>query len=150
MINIVQGDLFQSSAQTLVNTVNLVGVMGKGIALEYKKRYPEMFTKYKKICDSKLFSMGQLYLYKTDEKWILNFPTKQDWRNPSKTEYLELGLKKFIETYKEKGITSIAFPLLGANNGGLDPKVSLEIMCKFLTQCDIPIYIYDNQNITFP
>ena len=145
MISIVTGDLFKADVQTIVNTVNCVGVMGKGIALEYKKRYPLMFDKYKHLCDIKLLRIGSLWLYKSDDKWILNFPTKDHWKDPSKTEYLELGLKKFIETYKEKGITSIAFPLLGANNGKIDPDVSLKIMCEYLKDCDIPILIFNNR-----
>lgn len=146
MLTIIKGNVFESEAQTIVNTVNCLGVMGKGIALEYKKRYPEMFIKYKQLCDKKLFNIGQLWLYKTENKWILNFPTKLDWRNKTEIEYLELGLKKFVNEYKIKGITSIGFPLLGANNGGIDPKVSLNIMCKYLQECEIPVYIYDNQN----
>ena len=74
-----------------------------------------MFIKYKQLCDKKLFNIGQLWLYKTENKWILNFPTKLDWRNKTEIEYLELGLKKFTSEYKVKGITSIGFPLLGAN-----------------------------------
>lgn len=139
---IIVGDLFKSDAQTIVNTVNCVGVMGKGIALEYKKLYPEMYVKYKELCDKKRFNIGQLWLYKTKEKWVLNFPTKLHWRDPSKLEYLELGLKKFMEEYKNKEIKSIAFPLLGASNGGIDPDVSLQIMRKYLDECDIPVYIY--------
>ena len=87
MVNIISGDLFQSDAQTIVNTVNCVGVMGKGIALEYKRRFPDMYYKYRELCIKKLFNVGQLWLYKTDGKWILNFPTKQHWNNPSKIEY---------------------------------------------------------------
>ena len=146
MLTVLKGDLFQSEAQTIVNTINCVGAMGKGIALEYKKKYPEMYAKYVSLCKNKQISIGKLWLYKTDTKWILNFPTKDDWRNPSKIEYLVLGLDKFVATYKDKGITSIAFPLLGANNGGLDPKLSLDIMCRYLKDLDIDVYIYDNQN----
>ena len=142
MIEITTGDVFQSNTQTIVNTVNCVGVMGKGIALEYKKRYPAMFARYQELCDLKLIKVGTLWLYKTDDKWILNFPTKDHWRNPSKIEYLELGLTKFVNNYKDKGITSISFPLLGASNGGLDPQVSLEIMYRYLKNCDIPVIIF--------
>lgn len=135
-------DFFQSEAQTLVNTVNCVGVMGKGIAQRFKGEYPEMFEQYAEICKNGLLNVGKLWLYKTENKWILNFPTKTDWRYPSKIEYLEAGLKKFISTYKSKGITSIAFPLLGASNGKIDPEISLNIMKKYLQECDIPVYIY--------
>ena len=145
MINIVKGNLFNSEAQTLVNTINCVGAMGKGIALEYKNRYPAMYKRYRELCNDKLIEIGKLWLYKTEDKWVLNFPTKDDWRKDSKVEYLILGLEKFVGTYKEKGITSIAFPLLGASNGGLDPKLSLDLMMNYLNQCDIPIEIYSGR-----
>lgn len=142
MINIIGGNIFESNTQTIVNTVNCVGVMGKGIALEYKKRYPEMFIKYKDLCDRGLMKVGNLWLYKMTDKWVLNFPTKEHWKNKSKIEYLILGLDKFVDTYQTKGITSISFPLLGASNGGLDPKLSLDIMVNKLSTCDILINIY--------
>lgn len=135
-------DLFETDAQTIVNTVNCVGAMGKGIALEYKKRYPEMYIRYVELCERNLIRPGKLWLYKSTEKWVLNFPTKDHWRTPSKLEYLEEGLEKFVATYREKNIRSIAFPLLGANNGKLDPKSSLEIMTHYLSECDIPVSIY--------
>ena len=144
MITILQGDLFKSETQTIVNTINCVGAMGKGIALEYKKRYPDMYLAYRDLCFNKQISIGKLWIYKTEDKWILNFPTKDHWRNPSEISYLEKGLTKFIETYKQKCILSIAFPILGAGNGGINQDVSLEIMIKYLSQCDIPIYIYKN------
>ena len=147
MITILRGDLFTADEQTLVNTINCVGVMGKGIALEFKSRYPEMFVKYKDLCDRKLIEVGKLWLYKTPNKWILNFPTKDHWKNKSEIEYLELGLNKFIETYRERGITSIAFPLLGANNGGLKPELVLDLMINRLRECDVPISIYVSDNL---
>lgn len=145
MLKILTGDLFTAETQTIVNTVNCVGAMGKGIALEFKKRYPDMFLKYKDLCDRKLIQIGKLWLYKAPDKWILNFPTKDHWKNNSQPQYLISGLGKFVKTYKEKGITSVSFPLLGANNGGLDPKLVLDLMTNFLKQCDIPVHIYNNQ-----
>lgn len=141
-LTIVKGDLFTSKAQTLVNTINCVGAMGKGIALDFKLRYPEMYQRYVELCNQKLIKIGSLWLYKSPEKWVLNFPTKDDWKNKTKIEYLTSGLQKFLDTYKEKGITSIAFPLLGANNGGLDPKLSQDVMTNYLKQCDIEVAIY--------
>lgn len=141
-MKIIRGNIFTSKCQTLVNTVNCVGFMGAGIALEHKFRYPVMNDKYVDLCKNGLFSIGQLYLYKSEDKWILNFPTKQHYKYPSKREYLEKGLTKFIETYKQKGIKSIAFPLLGAQNGGLDKDDSLDIMKKYLANLDIPVEIY--------
>ncbi|MEJ5305635.1 MAG: macro domain-containing protein [Ignavibacteria bacterium] len=141
-IKIIEGNLFNSKAQTLVNTVNTEGVMGKGLALEFRLRYPDMFKKYAKLCKEGKFRVGELWLFKTNTRWILNFPTKKAWRDDSKIEYLEVGLKKFINTYKEKNIQTIAFPVLGANLGNLDPNLSLEIMIHYLSNCDIPIEIY--------
>ena len=140
-----KGNIFNSQTQTIVNTVNCVGVMGKGIALVFKLRYPEMFDKYKVFCQSKMIGIGKLWLYKSEEstQWVLNFPTKFHWKYPSKIEYLEAGLQKFVDTYKVKGITSIAFPLLGTHNGGLDKIEVLDLMHKYLEQCDIPIEIYE-------
>lgn len=139
------GGLFTSKAQTLVNTVNCMGVMGKGIALQFKSLYPEMYQQYVAICQQGLLDIGKLWLYKTEEKWILNFPTKKDWRYPSKEIYIIKGLNKFTQTYKQRGITSVAFPLLGSSNGKLDPKTSLKIMTRYLSTCDIPVFIYLNR-----
>lgn len=142
-MKIINGNIFTSSCQTIVNSVNCVGVMGAGIALEFKLRYPKMFEKYVELCNNKLIKIGSLWLYKHSEtKWILNFPTKNNWRYPSKPEYLEKGLQKFLDTYKIKGITSVAFPLLGADKGRLESKTALNIMKKYLEKCEIDIEIY--------
>lgn len=148
MIKIERGKtIFESSAQTLVNTVNCVGVMGKGLALEFKNRYPAMFDKYKSFCDKGAFKPGVLWIYKAEDgKWVLNFPTKIDWKNPSKIEYLEEGLKKFVEIWSDKGITSVAFPLLGCTNGGLNPDEVIPLMEKYLNQCEgLDVTIYDDR-----
>ena len=144
-IKFTKGNIFTSKHQTLVNTINCVGVMGAGIALEFKYRYPKMYDEYVKLCQDKYIRIGSLWLYRreTERKWVLNFPTKLHWKFESKPEYLIKGLEKFVETYKEKGIESIAFPLLGADKGGLSPDLSKEIMEKYLSQCDIPIEIYE-------
>ena len=148
MVKVEKGKtIFDSNAQTLVNTINCVGIMGKGLALEFKNRYPAMFDKYKSFCDKGVFKPGVLWIYKADDgKWILNFPTKVDWRNPSEMSYLEEGLKKFVEIWKDKGITSIAFPLLGCTNGGLNPDDVIPLMEKYLSQCDgLDVTIYDDR-----
>lgn len=135
-------DIFSCDAQTIVNTVNCVGVMGKGIAKKYKELYPGMFERYVLLCDQGLINVGKLWLYKSEDKWILNFPTKTHWKYPSELAYLEKGLKKFIDTYEEKGLKSVAFPLLGASNGKIPPEVSLKIMTRYLKNCKIPVYIF--------
>lgn len=143
MITYVVGDLFTSPARVLVNTVNTVGAMGKGIAKDFKTIYPDMFKQYQIFCEKKQFDIGQLWLYKTKHKWILNFPTKRDWKHPSKPEYVEAGLKKFVSTYAEKGITSIAFPMLGCGNGGLDWERQVRpAMEHYLKNLPIDIYIH--------
>lgn len=144
-ITIVRGNIFNTKAQTVVNTVNCVGVMGKGIALVYKLRYPNMFELYQSLCKQKLITIGKLWLYKgeVDAPWVLNFPTKFHWKYPSKIEYIEKGLQKFVETYQDHGITSVAFPMLGTYNGGLDKTEVMALMIKYLSQCHIPIEIYE-------
>ncbi len=84
MITYVSGDLFKTPARVLVNTVNTVGVMGKGVAKEFKRLFPQMFQEYRGACENKKFDIGNLFLYKTPNKWVLNFPTKRHWRNPSR------------------------------------------------------------------
>lgn len=136
------GNIFTTKSQTIVNTINCVGVMGAGIAYEFRLRYPDMFSKYKSFCSAKKIDIGTLWMYKIEDKFILNFPTKHDWKFPSKEEYLKKGLQKFVDTYKQRGIISIAFPLLGADRGGIDKDKSLSIMKSYLSKCDIPIEIW--------
>lgn len=144
-IEFVKGNIFNTKAQVVVNTINCVGVMGKGIALVYKLRYPKMFDLYKEHCKSKLIGIGKLWLYKgeLDAPWVLNFPTKFHWKYPSKLEYVEKGLRKFLDTYKVQGIESIAFPLLGAHNGGLDRDEVYQLMTSYLSKCEIPVEIFE-------
>lgn len=146
MIQYVEGDIFSSPAQVIVNTVNTVGVMGKGIALEFKTRYPKMFEKYKEACEKKKFQIGKLMLYNEIDHLILLFPTKENWRNPSRIEYIEKGLDKFVKCYAEKNITSIAFPKLGCGNGELDWKDVKLVMEKYLKSLPIDVYIYLRNN----
>lgn len=142
MLTYIKGDLLNSPAQVLVNTVNIVGVMGKGIALEFKNEYPEMFKVYQKVCENKSLDIGKLLLWKKDEKWVLLFPTKKHWREPSQVSYIEKGLEKFVQSYEKLGIESIAFPRLGCGNGGLDWNVVKPIMEKYLKLLPIRVYIY--------
>jgi len=141
----IKGNIFNTKCQTIVNTVNCVGVMGKGIALVHKLRYPQMYLEYKDHCKEKLIRIGSLWLYSKQQNapWILNFPTKFHWKYPSKLEWVEQGLIKFVETYEQKKITSIAFPLLGTHNGGLDTETVKNLMNEHLRTCSIDIEIYD-------
>ena len=143
MITYVVCDLFESPAQVLVNTVNTVGVMGKGIAKDFKRIYPEMFRQYQRICERGSFDIGGLWLYKTPNKWVLNFPTKRHWRQPSQPEYIEAGLKKFVDTYHLHGITSISFPMLGCGNGELDWQTQVQpLMEGYLKKVPIRAFVH--------
>ena len=145
-ITYVDCSLFDSDAQVLVNTVNTVGVMGKGIAKEFKKLYPEMFEKYKKMCKAGKFNTGDLLPYNIpdSDRRVLNFPTKRHWRSRSKIEYIESGLKKFVQIYDQKGITSISFPMLGSSNGGLDWETEVKpLMEEYLKDLPIEVRIHE-------
>lgn len=145
MITYVNGNLFEAPAKVLVNTVNTVGAMGKGVALGFKRIYPEMFSQYQRYCESGQLTVGKLYLFKTDHKWVLNFPTKKHWRAPSRRGYIEAGLKKFVQHYADIGITSIAFPALGCGNGELDYGTEVRpLMEKYLNDLPISVFIYLN------
>ena len=151
MITYVKGDIFNSPAKIIVNTVNIVGVMGKGIALEFKNRYPEMFRRYQELCESNQLDIGRLFLWRKSEKWVLLFPTKKHWRNPSKLEYIESGLQKFVENWDKLGAETVAFPRLGCGNGGLDWVDVKPLMEKYLKPLPIQIYVYvDNYNDPVP
>jgi len=143
MIRILIGDIFQSKAQTIINTVNCVGVMGKGVAAEFKKRYPAMYVDYKKRCTASQVQLGELYYY-TDifGASIINFPTKNHWRSPSKLSDIVHGLDYLISHYQEWGIESIALPPLGCGNGGLEWSLVGPIMYQKLSELEIPVEIY--------
>lgn len=149
MIIYRQSSIFEAfedpQIRTIVNTINCKGVMGKGLALEFKIRFPEMFRDYQKRCENGEVKIGRPYLYKTNDKWILNFPTKYHWKYPSRLDYIEKGLKYFVEHYKEWGIKSIAFPRLGSHEGKLDWKAVKPLMEKYLQIDDIEVYIYLDQ-----
>ena len=144
MINYIKGNLFTSNSKILVNTVNTVGVMGKGIASDFKRIYPKMFEEYKALCDAKKFDIGELFLYKTQNKWILNFPTKKHWKSPSKLEYIEKGLIELINKANELKLNDIAMPKLGCGNGGLDWETQVKpLVEKYLKKSPINVSIYD-------
>ena len=140
----ISGNIFNTKAMAVVNTVNCVGAMGKGIALDFKLRFPEMFKEYQRICFQHLLKPGQILPYKKSNPIILNFAIKDDWKDPSKIEWIEETLQKFVDNYKKLGITSIAFPWMGAMNGGLPIEVIKELTRKYLSSLDdIDIEVYD-------
>ena len=146
MITYVHGSIFESPASVLVNTVNTVGVMGRGIAADFKRLYPEMFRRYQQLCEEGKLRIGTLWLYRTEHKSVLNFPTKTDWRRPSKPEYVEEGLRTFLQTYEKAAINSIAFPALGCGNGGLDfEKQVRPLMERYLSRVAASVFIYPHQ-----
>ena len=125
MIHFITGNILDSTAEALINTVNTVGVMGKGIALQFKNQFPNNYKIYKKACDQKELKVGELLVTEEDsllggKKIIINFPTKTHWRMPSEYEYIQSGLKALVKLIEEKKIKSVAVPPLGAGNGGLD------------------------------
>ncbi len=139
------GDLFKSQAQTLVNAVNCVGVMGKGIALEFKKRFPAMYSDYVERCRSGRMQPGRPYLYMPEEraaKWILNFPTKHHWRDQSSFIDIIAGLMYLEDLHKIWGVKSLAVPALGTGLGGLEWKEVEAIMVNHFKYYGIPVEIY--------
>ncbi len=134
MIKFIKGNLLESDAEALVNTVNTVGVMGKGIALQFKNQFPENFKVYSKACKNSEFNIGDLLiteensLLHNDKRIIINFPTKTDWRKPSEYSYIEKGLVALVEYLKKSEIKSIAIPPLGAGHGGLKWEVVRKMM----------------------
>ncbi|HIQ20657.1 MAG TPA: Appr-1-p processing protein [Planctomycetes bacterium] len=143
MIKVLVGDLFASRAQTLVNTVNCVGVMGKGIALEFKRRFPEMHEDYLRRCKARQVKLGRPYLYRSlVPPWILNFPTKDHWRSVSKLEDIVRGLRYLEQHYRAWGITSLAVPPLGCGHGQLEWRVVGPTVYRHLKRLDIPVELY--------
>ncbi len=146
MVTFVKGDIFKSPAQVLTNTVNCVGVMGKGVALEFKNRYPQMFNDYKARCDQGNVKPGQPYLWEDDSAQVLNFPTKRNWRDNSLFQDVEDGLKHLASSYEQMGIQSIAMPALGCGLGGLKWSEVQPLIVKHLGDLpDLDVYVYEPQ-----
>lgn len=145
LIREIQGKIFQSSCQTLVNPINCAGFMGKGLAFEFKNRFPEMYDEYARHCAEKIIHPGFLHIWKKSKPWILNLPTKNHWKYSSKIEYIEQGMAKFSATYAAKGITSIAFPELGTSLGRIQWNTVKELMYRFLgplLNLEVKIYYF--------
>jgi len=143
MVEYSHSNVFDVSAQTMVNTVNCFGVMGAGLALEFKARYPKMYEEYARLCRKQEVKVGHLCLHQADEKFkIINFPTKKHWKYPSKIEWIETGLQYFLDNYQKWEIESVAFPKLGCDLGGLDWSDVDKIMNIYLSQIeDIEVII---------
>ena len=120
MIKFVTGDIFNSNADCLINTVNCEGVMGKGIAYQFKIRFPQNNLEYIRECETGKLKVNTIHYYKEDGIWIVNFPTKNKWREKSKIDYIEKGLEQLIKFIIEYNPRIIAIPPLGCGNGGLN------------------------------
>jgi O-acetyl-ADP-ribose deacetylase (regulator of RNase III) len=148
MIHYKTGNLLDSEAEALVNTVNTIGVMGKGIALQFKNMFPNNFRLYANACKNKEVKVGKLLVTEEEvllagKKIIINFPTKTNWRLPSEYQYIESGLVELVKVIKEKNIKSIAIPPLGSGNGGLDWNKVKPILEKHLSNLNCEIFIYE-------
>jgi O-acetyl-ADP-ribose deacetylase (regulator of RNase III) len=147
MLTYTQGNLLTADAEALVNTVNTVGVMGKGIALMFKEQFPDNFRAYEAACKRKEVRIGQMFVTERHDlmgpKWIINFPTKQHWRQPSKMEWVQAGLVDLRRIILEKRIKSVALPPLGTGNGGLEwSRVRSLIERELSTLQDVKVIIF--------
>ena len=132
MLKIIEnGNIFNSNCDFLVNPVNTVGIMGKGLALEFKKKFPNNFIKYQKFCKDNSFGIGKLLIVKENNKSILNFPTKKHWKNKSELDYIIQGLEKLKIAIEKYNINSVAFPKIGCGLGGLDWNIVLDLLINF-------------------
>ncbi len=124
MITYITGNIFDDNAMAIVNTVNTQGVMGKGLALQFKEKYPQNYLLYKKACKEGNIGIGNLFITETitngKKRFIINFPTKTTWRRPSEYSFIQEGLMDLRNKIRDLSITSIAIPPLGSHNGGLD------------------------------
>jgi O-acetyl-ADP-ribose deacetylase (regulator of RNase III) len=123
MVERVRGNLLDAKVEALVNAVNTVGVMGKGIALQFKQAFPDNFTAYERECDAKRFDIGQVFTFRVSgiglPHYVINFPTKKHWRDQSRIEYIDAGLAALVEQVRRLDIRSLAVPALGCGHGGL-------------------------------
>ena len=120
MINLVKGNIFLSNDEALINPVNIVGVMGKGLALQFKEKYPLNFKLYQNACKNNKVQIGKMFTTRENNKIIINFPTKKHWRNPSNIEYIDSGLDSLILLLQQNNIKSVSIPPLGCGCGGLN------------------------------
>lgn len=140
---ISNGNILESKCDAIVNTINCFGVMGKGLALQFRSKYPKMFQEYRSRCKRNIVKPGSMDIHNAMEKIIVNFPTKLHWKNPSKIEYIDEGLLDLSKKIQELNIKSIAIPKLGCNLGGLaweNVKPRIVKMCEALEHVEFEIY----------
>lgn len=151
MIRYTTGNILDSSAEALVNTVNTVGVMGKGIALQFKRAFPHNFEVYKQACLNGELKTGRVLVVKDSElvlgeRLIVNFPTKQHWKMPSQYEFVESGLIALVAYFQANTVKSMAMPALGCGNGGLDWYQVKPIIERHLSQLEMAVWVYEPLN----
>jgi len=148
MIRYTTGNIMDSSAEALVNTVNTVGVMGKGVALQFKQAFPHNFELYKNACITGQLTTGKIFAVKDSEllmgeRLIINFPTKQHWKMPSKYEYVDSGLTALVAYLKDHPLKSLAMPALGCGNGGLEWNKVRPMIEQYLSALNMSIWVYE-------
>ena len=146
-MNYTKGNILESNTEVIINPVNTVGVMGKGLALQFKQKFPTNYKIYKEACQNKTIDIGKLLLVDESNlerrKFIINFPTKKHWRNASKIEYIEEGLKDLVRIIKANTFESMAIPALGCGLGGLDwedVKLLLEKYLRDIETIEITVF----------
>lgn len=148
MITFVRGDMFNANVEALVNPVNTVGVMGKGLALVFRQRYPANFASYAAACRSGQVQTGCVYVTESDvrpgPRWIINLPTKQDWRKPSQLQWITDGLSDLGRFLERNAVRSVAIPALGAGLGGLAwPVVKREIEAALASIPSVDVQVFE-------
>jgi O-acetyl-ADP-ribose deacetylase (regulator of RNase III) len=155
MIEHVQGNLLNADVEALVNTVNTVGVMGKGVALQFKLAFPKNFSAYEAACRRGEVKIGRMFVFRTNTlqnpRFVINFPTKKHWRGKSRLEYVEAGLRSLIEVIRSERIHSVAVPPLGCGSGGLDwEQVKSRIEAAFAELPNVGVFLYAPQGAPDP
>lgn len=155
MIKLTQGDILKARTDALVNTVNCVGVRGRGIALQFRKAFPDNFQAYKQVCDRKQLHPGQVFVYDLGRleppRYVINFPTKRHWKGKSSLEDIQAGLEALIREIQDRGIRSVAVPPLGCGLGGLDWSVVRPMIEKaFVTLPEICVEVYEPKGTPEP
>lgn len=154
MITYTTGDILQADVDAVINTVNTVGVMGKGLALQFKRRYPTNYKEYKRACDAGEVRIGSMFVTETHElrgpRFVINFPTKKHWRADSRMEYIRAGIQDLVRVIEDLGLKSVAVPPLGAGNGGLDWNNVRPVIHEALADLDgVSIQVYEPVNAHF-
>ncbi len=148
MLQLVKGDILKADAEALVNTVNCVGVMGRGVALQFRKAFPENFKAYKNACDKKQLHPGTMFVYDLNRfqnpRYVVNFPTKRHWKGKSKIEDIAAGLEALVHEVSTRNVRSIAIPPLGCGLGGLDWTQVKQIIAKAFSHVpDVLVLLYE-------